>query len=101
MNTVNRVSRTVHHGLRLTSASELTGAHTPGRLRLRGLNRVTSTRRGASEDPHHELQQQRGDEDKADNDDQSGGGLEFDEGQHEVGRGKTGGSNELWRKWMR
>jgi hypothetical protein len=33
--------------------------------------------------------------------DQSSGKLELDEGHHEVGRGETGGSNELRRKWVR
>jgi hypothetical protein len=52
MNAVIRVSSTVHRGLRLTPASELAGAHTPGWLRPWGFYEVTSTRRGSSREPH-------------------------------------------------
>jgi hypothetical protein len=55
MNKVTCASRTVHHGLRLTSASELAGAHTPGWLWPQGLDRVTSTRKGSSGEPHQGL----------------------------------------------
>jgi hypothetical protein len=47
MNTVIHVSRIVHHGLRITLASELARAHTPGWLHPRGVDGVTSTRRGS------------------------------------------------------
>jgi hypothetical protein len=45
----------VHRGLRLTPASELVGAHAPGRLRPRGLTGMDSTQRWASKEPHRGL----------------------------------------------
>jgi hypothetical protein len=49
-------------------AHELIGALALRWLRPWGLTEMAPTRRGASGDPHHELQQQRGDEDRADDD---------------------------------
>jgi hypothetical protein len=101
MNTVNRASTTVHHGLRLTPASELAGAHTPGWLRPQRLDRVTSTQRGQAGILTTSFNSSEVMRIGPTTMDQSGGGLELDEGQYEVGRGETRGSNELQRKWVR
>jgi hypothetical protein len=58
----------VHRGLRPMPTFELTGALAPGLLWPQGLTEMAPTRRGASGDPHHKLQQQQGDEDRADDD---------------------------------